>query len=170
MPDSPPDFLSILETLSEHRVDFIVVGGVAAVLQGAPVATFDLDLVHSRLPANLTRLVSTLDILDAHYREHPDKRIVPTASHLAGPGHHLLITHAGPLDLLGAVSKGLEYKDLLEHALVMEITPALKVRVLDLAMLIELKEELRTEKHLAVLPVLRRTLLERESGRATDHT
>jgi predicted nucleotidyltransferase len=162
MPESSPDFLSILKTLTEHRVDFIIVGGVAAVLQGAPVATFDLDLVHSRLPANLTRLLSTLDILDAHYRENPDKRIVPSASHLAGPGHHLLITRLGPLDLLGAVSKGRQYEDLLEHALEMEISPELKVRVLDLAMLIVLKEELRTEKDLAVLPLLRRALEERD--------
>lgn len=41
-----PDFLGILRTLVEHRVEFIVIGGVGAVLQDAPVATFDPDLLH----------------------------------------------------------------------------------------------------------------------------
>jgi len=45
-----PDFFAILEALAAHKVDFIVVGGVAAVLQGAPIATFDLDVVHANVP------------------------------------------------------------------------------------------------------------------------
>ena len=31
-----PDFLAILQTLAKHQVDFIVVGGVGAVLQAPP--------------------------------------------------------------------------------------------------------------------------------------
>lgn len=50
-----PDFLEILQGLTAHHVDFIVVGGVCAVLHGAPVATFDLDVVHSRQLENLHR-------------------------------------------------------------------------------------------------------------------
>jgi hypothetical protein len=46
------DFLAILRTLAAHKVDFIVVGGVCAVLQGAPVNTFDLDIVRSREGGN----------------------------------------------------------------------------------------------------------------------
>ena len=57
MPNSAPDFLEILRILSDHKVEFIVVGGVCAVLHGAPVATFDLDLVHNRALDNLERLI-----------------------------------------------------------------------------------------------------------------
>jgi len=162
MPGPLPDFLAILGALAEHQVDFIVVGGVAAALNGAPLATFDLDLVYSRQPANLHRLVAALEALDACYRQHPDKRIAPGASHLAGPGHHLLMTRAGPLDLLGAVTGGRAYEDLLDHAVHMQIAPDLRVRVLDLPMMIKLKEELGRDKHLAVLAILRRTLQERD--------
>ncbi len=164
MPAPSPDFLGILEVLTHRRVDFIVIGGVGAVLQGAPIATFDLDLIHSRAPENLERLVSALQALDTYYREQPSRRLRPTASHLAGPGHHLLMTHAGPLDLLGTVSKGREYKDLLDHTIELEITSETHVKVLDLSILITLKEELGREKDLAVLPVLRRTLQERDQG------
>lgn len=34
----------VLEALTQAGVEFIVVGGVSAVLQGAPVVTQDLDL------------------------------------------------------------------------------------------------------------------------------
>jgi hypothetical protein len=50
MPKPIPDFLEILKILVSNEVDFIVIGGVCAVLHGAPVTTFDLDLVHSRVP------------------------------------------------------------------------------------------------------------------------
>lgn len=164
MPNPPPDFITILHELTQRQVDFIVIGGIGAVLQGAPLATFDLDLVHSRAPENLDRLVSVLQALDTYYREQSARRLRPTVSHLAGPGHHLLMTHAGPLDLLGTVSKGREYKDLLDHTIELEITSETHVKVLDLSILITLKEELGREKDLAVLPILRRTLLERDQG------
>ncbi len=162
MSNPVPDFFVILEELTERRVDFIVVGGVAAVLQGAPVATFDLDLVYSRQRGNLDRLVCALCVLDAYYRERPDERVTPSVSHLAGPRHHLLMTRAGPLDLLGAVSGGRGYEDLLRHAVEMRVSREVCVKVLDLPMLITLKKEMGGEKDIAMLPVLRRTLEERE--------
>lgn len=51
----PPKFKEALEVLARHHVDFVVVGGVAAVLGGAPISTFDLDIVHDRSPTNVTR-------------------------------------------------------------------------------------------------------------------
>jgi len=38
-----PSFREILEVLNKHEVEYIVVGGVAAVIQGAPITTFDLN-------------------------------------------------------------------------------------------------------------------------------
>jgi len=46
------DFAAVLRVLAAHRVDFIVVGGVSAVLQGAPVNTFDLDVLHGTQAGN----------------------------------------------------------------------------------------------------------------------
>jgi hypothetical protein len=58
------------------------VGGVAAVLDGAPINTFDLDVVHSRNETNIARLLAVLEELDAVYRIHPERRIRPAASSL----------------------------------------------------------------------------------------
>lgn len=40
----------LLEGLLEADVDFILVGGLAAVIQGAPITTMDVDIVHSQSP------------------------------------------------------------------------------------------------------------------------
>jgi len=159
---APPDFLALLAELTARRVEFIVIGGVGAAIQGAPVVTFDLDLVHARTPDNLARLLDALQALDAFNREQPQKRLRPDLSLLQGPGHHLLLTRHGPLDLLGSVTGGRTYDDLRAHTHEMQVGPGLRVCVLDLAVLIALKEELGREKDRAALPTLRRTLEERE--------
>ena len=40
-------FIEILNALHDRRVDFVIVGGVAAVLHGGSRVTFDLDVVPS---------------------------------------------------------------------------------------------------------------------------
>lgn len=157
-----PDYLALLSALKAHGVDFIVVGGVCAVLHGAPIATFDLDVVHSRSPENIDRLLKALGSLKATSRSHLDRKIVPGRSHLASPGHQLLMTAHGPLDLLGSVGTGRGYDELLPHTAELYIKADLTVRLLHLETLIALKEETAHEKDLAVLPLLRRTLAERD--------
>jgi hypothetical protein len=166
MADIAPDFLALLEALAEHQVDFIVVGGVCAVLHGAPVATFDLDVVHARAPENLGRLLTALHALDAYYREQPERKLRPTLSHLASSGHQLLLTRSGPLDLLGTIGEDLAYEDLLAQTTELAISERLRVRLLNLETLIAIKEEMAREKDQAVLPTLRRTLEEKNKPEA----
>lgn len=155
----------ILETLNKHQVDFIVVGNVSAVLHGAPVTTFDLDIVHSRAEDNLSRLLAALEDLDAYFREHPAKKIVPQLSHVSGSGHQLLLTRYGPLDVLGAIEEGHDYDSLLSTTTLKTLKDGSEVRVLNLETLISLKEKSRRPKDLASLPVLKQTLEELSEGR-----
>ena len=85
----------------------------------------------------------------------------PDASHLASPGHQLLMTRFGPLDFLGAIGHARGYNDLLPHTNELEVGAGLRVRVLNLETLIAVKEEVGGEKDLAVLPIMRRTLEEK---------
>ncbi|MBU4034879.1 MAG: hypothetical protein KKA35_00470 [Proteobacteria bacterium] len=155
-----PDFLALLQNLVKHRVDFIIVGGVSAVLQGAPITTFDLDLVHSRTSDNIECLLSALHDLDAYYRGQGDRRLTPDPTHLASPGHQLLMTCFGPLDLLGTIGIDHGYMDLINHTAELLVS-GLRLRVLKLETLIEIKEELGREKDKAVIPILKRTLEEK---------
>jgi len=154
-----------LRTLREGGVEFVLVGGVAAALNGAPFQTYDIDIVPARDEENLAKLLRVLDSIDAIYRMQPSRRLKPEASHLRSTGHHNLITSCGQLDVLGTIGRGLSYEDLLPHAVEMEIGGGVRVRVLDLATIIAVKEELGGEKDLAVLPLLRRTLAEKQRSR-----
>lgn len=69
---------------------------------------------------------------------------------------------AGWLDVLGAIGHGQGYEELLAKSHEMEIAEGLRIRVLDLEAYIEIKEAVGSEKNLAVLPILRQTLRERE--------
>jgi len=159
-----PDFFSILETLCKYKVDFIIVGGVCGVLHGAPVTTFDLDIVHSQSQENLLRLLAALQELEAYYRGRQDQQLKPDLAHLFSPGHQLLMTRFGPLDLLGTIGAGHGYTELRPHSDEIKIG-SLQLRVLSLEKLIEVKEETGFEKDKAILPVLRQTLLERRKER-----
>jgi hypothetical protein len=155
------EFGAILIELRRHQVDFIVVGGIAAGLEGVPGNTIDLDVVHSRVPDNIARLLVALDSLEATYRTRPELALKPDASHRASPGHQLLMTRFGPLDVLGMIGRSRSYDDLLPHAHEVEVGEELRVRVLNLETLIAVKEEVAGERDLAVLPIMRRTLEEK---------
>jgi predicted nucleotidyltransferase len=154
-----------LQTLCQSDIQFIVVGGLAAVLNGAPVQTYDIDLLYSREQSNVDRLLNFLQEIDAIFRIQPERRLRPTASHLAASGHLNLLTRYGPVDLLGTIGQNLSFSDLLPHSDEMDIGEGIRVRVLNLETLISIKEQLASEKDLAVLPILRQTLREMKRKR-----
>src|SRR5882672_999614 len=95
-------FAKLLLLLAEHDVEVIVVGMLAGVLQGVPLTTGDVDVVHRRTPENVARLLTVLGKIGAVYRHDP-RRLAPGESHLMGPGHQLLESSLGDLDCLGAI-------------------------------------------------------------------
>jgi hypothetical protein len=155
-----PSLETLLTTLASSDVEFIVVGLLAAVAQGAPVTTHDLDIVHRRTPENVAKLVDVLvNTLDARYRGRDDI-LRPTPEILSGPGHSLLKTNLGPLDVLGAIEGGRDYDALLPRTILIEISDH-RVHVLDLALLVELKRGSTRRKDQLVLPLLEETLRQR---------
>jgi hypothetical protein len=161
----PPSSLSsLLTTLRRNGVRFVLVGGVAAVVEGAPVSTFDLDIVPARDPRNVARLLEALGELDARYRVRPELRRKPTAELLAGEGHHLLMTRAGPLDVLGVIGKRRDFESLIRNARRRKLGEFF-VWVLDLETQIAVKEKLGFAKDRAMLPTLRETLSIRRARR-----
>jgi hypothetical protein len=158
------DFLRAIQVLLKYEVDFIVVGGIAAVLHGAPINTYDLDVVHSTEAENIQRLLFALAELDAVYRIQPERRLRPNASHLSSPGHQLLKTVFGSVDFLGTIGNHQTYQDLFPHSVEMDLGPNLRVRVLNMERLIQAKEEAGRDKDNAVLPTLRATLKEIRRG------
>jgi predicted nucleotidyltransferase len=152
---------ALTSLLLEREVDFILIGGAAAMVHGSPTGTQDYDIVHSRAPANVERLIAILvNELDAYFRSDlSGRRLVPTASHLAGKGQILLTTRLGPFDLPGTLHDGRGYDELLPHTTAVDFDGR-PLRVLDLATLIEVKTAAGRPKDKVVvadvMPILER--------------
>ena len=149
----------ILRTLVRREVRFIVVGGTAGVLQGAPIHTLDLDIVYAIDEENVARLDAALRELGAIFRGD-SRKLAPDPSHLRSRGHKLLVTREGALDVLGAIEVDAGYEQLLPDADVLDIG-GIDVQVLSLERLIAVKEKLDRPKDRVMLEILRATLAER---------
>lgn len=162
-------FLGLLRVLIRHQVDFIVVGGVAALLEGAPILTLDLDVLFEQTPENRTRLLAALQELKARYRDPAGRHIEPDLAKLETMRLHLLLTDLGALDVLSTIGTGLTYQNLSGRTVDYELGDT-RIRVLELAAVIETKEQANRDKDRAALPVLRQTLAARERGRGGEET
>ena len=110
-------FSELLKVMSQGSIEFIVVGGVAAAAHGAARTTLDLDLVYRRTPENLSRIISALATLSPYPRGAPaglpfqwDERTLKFGSNFT------LATTLGSLDLLGEITGGGTYDDLIPHS------------------------------------------------------
>lgn len=152
-----PNLSEILERLLKANINFILVGGLAAVVQGAPVTTMDVDIVHEQTPENMARLHGFLKKVDAFYRRPDDRMIRPGKSDLSAEGHLLLMTRFGPLDILAVIEQGKTYQDLLEHTVEIDFR-GYRLYVLKLEMIIQLKSASTDSKDRQRLAVLEETL------------
>ena len=58
----------MLRTLSRHDVEYVLIGGLAAVLHGSPTFTNDADICPRRLHENLERLAAALRDMNPRIR------------------------------------------------------------------------------------------------------
>lgn len=160
----PAQFGAMLRTLSEEGVRFIVVGGVAAVLEGAPVSTFDLDIVPAQDEDNLERLIRALEEMEAVYFDPAGRTIHPTLERFHGGRHHLFRTRFGRLDVMQSIGDHEDFDSLLPRANPVNVGGVV-VFVLSLQAVIETKEAAGRDKDIAVLALLRRVAAERDGNR-----
>lgn len=155
------DLTTLLARLAAEGVEFVLVGGLAAVAQGAPITTHDVDIVPKRTPANVDRLLLFLESIDAQYRGRANHDVLrPAAGALLGPGPSLLSTTSGPIDVLGTIEEGRAFEDLLPHAIAIMVRGNI-VQVLGLLMLADLKRESTHAKDGLTLEILDETLRRR---------
>lgn len=134
-----PSFGALLEALTEASVDFIIVGGLAAIARGSPPLTRDVEIVYSRSKENLARIVSALGPLGPYPRNAPKGLpFLFDAATLRVGLNFTFETSLSWIDLLGEISGGGRYEDLLPHSTVEELY-GFQCRVLDIEMLIRTK-------------------------------
>jgi len=129
----------LLERLTEGGVDFVVVGGVAVIMQASPRFTKDLDICYDLAQENLDRLGSVLVELGATLRAvDEDLPFVPDGRTLRHTQILTLTTPDGGIDLLAAPDGAPGYAALRRHASVLDIEGVV-VRIASIDDLIAMK-------------------------------
>ena len=132
-------FREIVQLFSSLEVDFIVVGGLAAIVHGSPRLTQDVDVVYSRTPDNLQRIVDALRPHEPYLRgAPPGLPFLWDVRTLKNGLNFTLRTKLGDIDLLGEIVGGGRYENLLPHSREMPMF-GIRAKVLGLDKLIEVK-------------------------------
>ncbi|MDX1620326.1 MAG: hypothetical protein R3320_05010 [Nitriliruptorales bacterium] len=111
-PPPPLDVDRIVETLTRHEVDFVVIGGIAVLAHGHPRATFDLDVMAPLDEDNMRRFAQALDELNAEVRgvDGDLLEVDPTdPEQLASGANWTFTTDAGWLDFMPAAQGARDY-------------------------------------------------------------
>lgn len=159
------DPVATLRCLERHGVRYIVIGGIAARLRGAPLLTQDIDITPDAATDNLEAVCRALADLDARLRTASDPDGVPFPLEpelLTTAQSWTLVTRYGDLDLMFEPAGTRGYADLARDAghLAVADDPPLTVAVASLSAVIRSKEAAGRAKDRAALPLLRATLEE----------
>jgi predicted nucleotidyltransferase len=161
------DFKTVIRVLGEGSVDFIVIGGLAAVMHGAARLTFDVDIVYDRSPENIRRLVLAL------MPYHPYPRGAPPglpfrwdAATIERGLNFTLTSDIGDVDILGEIVGGGNYEALLPRS-VTKLVYGIECRCLGLEALVRVKRATGRPKDFEALAELEALLSEqrRAEGR-----
>lgn len=156
------DFAALLRRLLSARVEFILVGGVAGNVHGLARATYDIDVLYRRSADNLARIVEALAPLEPYLRGAPPGLPFTFDIDTLRRGlNFTLTTSSGDIDLLGDVTGGGTYDDLLPAS---EEVPlfGLACRCATLEALIRMKRAAGRPKDLEALAELEALRDERE--------
>lgn len=158
MPDYQPE--KVMAVLAKHHVICVYIGGAAAVLQGSPLPTEDVDIVPATDRDNWTRLSAALKELDAKVRAVELDEPLPfdhDADSLAASRIWNLTTKFGDLDITQVPTGTQGYDDLKRDAVEMNVR-GVHIQVASLADIVRSKEAAGRDKDRLALPVLRELL------------
>lgn len=134
--------LDLLRRLSEHEVEFVIVGGMAGVLHGSSLVTRDLDICAPLTRGNLAKILMALSGLTPRFRMTPDKRPVSAnPDDYVGYKNLYLITDWGQLDILSEILGLGDHESVSRNAITVGLG-GMSCRVLDLDALILAKKSL----------------------------
>jgi predicted nucleotidyltransferase len=143
-----------LRLLTQHQVEFVIVGGVAISAHGSSYLTYDLDVAYARTRDNFNRLADALAPYHPRPRDFPtDLPFVWDARTIKQGANFTLTTDLGNIDLLGEVTGLGGFEQVRAQSVVMTLF-GIQCRVLSLDALIIAKRAAGRTKDLLVLPEL----------------
>jgi hypothetical protein len=156
------NFATAVQALADQHVDFVIIGGWSAILNGSAYVTNDLDICYSRSTENLKRLATALAPFHPRLRDLPaNLPFVWDEATLRNGTIFTLTTDLGKIDLMAEVI-GLGDFDAVKRGSALTRAFERDVYTLDLPGLIRSKRAAGRVKDLLVLPELESLLEARE--------
>jgi hypothetical protein len=162
-------FREILDALFEHRVECIIIGGVALILHGSTRMTFDIDILYCRTRENIRRLVEAVKPFAPKLRLAGDENPVdfPFDEHTIWNGANFTLwTPDFDIDLLSTTEDLPSYEAVLLESEVIETNGGRTFRILSLDALLRIKRRLNRVKDQLALPEIEALIEIRDLGRA----
>ncbi len=148
------DIAAILRALSANEVDFVVIGGIAAVAHGSAYITQDFDISYARTGVNLARLARALAPLHPRLRGvSEDLPFQLNAATLRAGLNFTLATDIGDIDLMGEIAGFSTYEQVSAASDTLELY-GIRCRILTLDGLIRSKRAAARPKDLQLVPEL----------------
>jgi len=155
------DYRELIRSLVTGRVEFIIIGGAAAIAHGASRLTEDLDVVYRRDQKNVETIIKSLAPFAPYLRGAPEGLPFKWEAQTIWNGlNFTLTTSLGPLDLFAEITLGGTYDDLLPHTVTLDIFDS-RCLCLGLERLIEVKRAAGRPRDLDAIAELQALLEER---------
>lgn len=143
-----------LKLLADGGINFVIVGGFAAVARGSLQITQDLDICYERTPENLRRLANVLAPYHPRLRAAPqDVPFVFDERTLTQGMNFTLETDLGDIDLLGELSGVGQFSEVVRDAISLPLFGE-SYRIASLETVIRSKRAAGRPKDLNSLPEL----------------
>jgi hypothetical protein len=161
-------FREALDALYEHRVECIIIGGVALMLHGSTRVTLDIDILYHRSRENIQRLVDALAPFGPKLRLARDAKPIdfPFDAHTIWNGANFTLwTPDFDIDLLSETEDLPGYEAVLPDSEVIETNGGRTFRILSLDALLRIKRRLNRVKDQLALPEIEALIEIRDLGR-----
>jgi hypothetical protein len=153
-----PDLEKLVQRLIEQRVEFVIIGGYAAIAHGVPLTTFDIDVCSPFTFENLGKIHSALAGLHPYHRETPQEIPFVMPDDFRRKLRNLYLhTDLGQIDFLGEILGVGDYASVHAHSQIAEL-PIGSCRILDAPTLLRAKEATGRPKDLLAAQLLRAIL------------
>lgn len=160
-------FSQLLERLADARLDFVIVGGYAAVAHGSSLVTRDLDICAVLTPDNVEKLRRMLADWHPRHRMTPQRLSFLEYPKAGQPVQNLYLqTDIGVIDILSSILGVGDFARLWSQAEELEVAGR-TYRVISLEDLIKAKEALGQERDVLAVKELRAIAAKRNQGNAS---
>ncbi len=145
---------ALLERLQAQKVEFVIIGGICAVLHGISLVTLDLDICCRFNRENLRRIESAVKDIHPRHRLTANKLPLELTDDLCDRLNNLYLrTDLGILDCLSNVAGVGDYEQVLEQSVAHKMTYG-EFRMLNIDALITAKQTIGRDRDLAAVKML----------------